>query len=164
MLARELMTEDVACATRDESISQVARLMREYDCGEIPIVDSQEGRMLQGVITDRDIVVRVLAEGMNVDDCTVADAMTHDLVVADPEMDIVEVARLMGENQIRRIPVVDQDHRLLGILSFADVTREAGENVAGATIQDISEESAERSQGRRKNQNRRGQSSAESHH
>jgi len=67
------------------------------------------------------------------------DAMTEGVIVADPETNLVEVARLMGENQIRRIPVVDQDRRLVGILSFADVTRAAGENIAGATIQDISE-------------------------
>ena len=142
MLVRELMTEDVACVTRDARLSEVAQLMRDKDCGEIPIVSSAESRELVGVVTDRDIVIRVLAMGRNPLDCDVSEAMTERVIVARPEMDIVEAARLMGENQVRRIVAVDDNNCLLGILSLADVSRHAGENVVGATVQDISEPSS----------------------
>ena len=114
---RDLMTKNVRTATAETTLREAAVMMREGDVGAVPVVD--QGRLV-GIVTDRDIVVRAVAEGKPVD-APVRDAMTTQLVTASPDDFVFEAARLMGEKQVRRLPIVDAEGSLAGILAMADV-------------------------------------------
>ncbi len=132
---RDLMTKDVRTATRSMSLREVAVLMRDGDMGAVPVVD--EGR-LTGIITDRDIVVRCVAEGGDAS-ITVGEAMTSELFTVSPEDFVFEAIRLMGDKQVRRIPVVDENGELVGIIAMADVALETEDELEIAeTLEEIS--------------------------
>lgn len=139
MLAREIMTEKVECVTAQDDLVHAARLMRDHDIGLVPVVDGHDGLRLAGVITDRDIAIRHVAEGHG-SDCKVEEAMSRDdLLVARPDDDVDEVMRLMRERQVRRVPVVEGG-RLVGIIAQADLALEIGdESEVGRTVEGISE-------------------------
>ncbi|HVX41775.1 MAG TPA: CBS domain-containing protein [Gemmatimonadaceae bacterium] len=123
MLARELMTFSPVAAYPEDSISHVARLMRDWDVGIVPVIDDPTTKRLVGVITDRDIAVRCVAPHEHVD-CTVDAHMTAtDLMTVYPETSVAECERVMTRSQVRRLPVVDADGRLVGMLSFGDLVR-----------------------------------------
>jgi len=117
---REIMTTSVKTATADASLRDVAVLMREGDMGAVPIVDSDK---LIGIVTDRDIVVRAIAEGKDAN-CEVGDTMTTELFTVKADDFVFEAIRLMGDKQIRRIPVVGENGELAGIISMADIALE----------------------------------------
>lgn len=140
---REIMTRDVTVATRDATLEQVAKMMRDEDTGVIPVVDPviteapattadrREGRnhgKLVGLITDRDIVIRAIAEGKDPRTTRAEEIMTTDIYTAQPNDRVVEVLRTMGDKQVRRIPVVDREGNLRGIISMADVALETEED------------------------------------
>lgn len=136
MKLRELMTRDPRTCRPDAPVSEVARLMAELNVGCVPITD---GRRLVGVITDRDIVLRAVTKG----DCQMkaSDCMTRDVVTATPEMDAHAAARLMGDHQVRRLPVVENGE-LVGIVALGDLaTVSIHENEAGEALAGISEPS-----------------------
>jgi CBS domain-containing protein len=110
--------------------------MRDEDTGIIPIVD---GDRLVGTITDRDLAIRVVAEGRDPQTTTVAEVASRDLVTIDPQQDLDEALRLMARHQVRRLPVVEEDGKLVGILSQADVAREASPEETGRVVEEISE-------------------------
>jgi len=114
------MTKNVRTATREDSLRDVAATMRDGDMGAVPIVD---GERLVGIVTDRDIVVRAVSEGKG-PDSPVSEAMTADLFVVRPDDFVFEAVRLMGDKQIRRVPVVNEDGSLAGIIAMADVALE----------------------------------------
>ncbi|HEX5752880.1 MAG TPA: CBS domain-containing protein [Archangium sp.] len=121
--AREIMTRTVKSAQLDSSLREVARIMKDEDCGVVPVVDGQ-GR-LRGLITDRDLVIRTLAEGRPPDNMHARDIMTDDVEVVTPDEDIHGIIALMGRRQVRRVPVVERDDRLVGIISMADIATRA---------------------------------------
>jgi CBS domain-containing protein len=141
------MTRDVTVATRDTSLQEVASMMRDEDTGVIPVVeradaqatdpDGGDGRIdtrtrgngkLVGIITDRDIVIRAVAEGMDVRSVRAEEVMTTDIHTARPNDRVIDAIRKMGDKQVRRIPVVDDNNNLLGIISMADVALETEED------------------------------------
>jgi CBS domain-containing protein len=133
---QELMTKKPRTLQPDASAVDAARLMREQDAGVIPLV---EGDRLVGVVTDRDIAIRVVAEGKDPTKTKVAAFTSQNLVTIDPQQDLDEALRLMAEHQVRRLPVIEEDGRLVGILAQADVARHADEARTGRLVEQISE-------------------------
>jgi CBS domain-containing protein len=132
---REIMTENVRTATREMSLREVGTMMRDGDMGAVPVVDN--GKLI-GIVTDRDIVVRAVAEGK--DPATpVAEAMTAELFTVSPDDFVFEAIRLMGDKQIRRVPVVSADGTLAGIIAMADVALQTeDEREIAETLEEIS--------------------------
>jgi CBS domain-containing protein len=138
MHVKELMSPDPACCTPDTNLQEVARLMCDYDCGEIPVVDDRNHMRVVGVVTDRDITCRSVAKGMNPLDMTAESCMSSPVVTVTPETSVDECCRLMEEHQIRRMPVVDPDRRCLGIVSQADVARSAAPMQTAEVVAQVS--------------------------
>jgi CBS domain-containing protein len=137
MKIRDIMTTDVEVVRAQTPLREAARLMRDVDTGFLPV---GEGDRLVGTLTDRDIVVRAIAGGHDPDTATVRDAMTDELVFCYEDQDTSEAAQLMAERQVRRLPVVDRDRRLLGIVSQGDLaTRTSDDDLVGQTVEEISE-------------------------
>ncbi|OPZ85008.1 MAG: Hypoxic response protein 1 [bacterium ADurb.Bin429] len=128
MQAREIMTENPVCVTPADGLQMAARQMVEYNCGFLPVVDSQDSGRLVGVVTDRDIVARVVARGIDCNASTVQDAMTTGkLWCVNPDTSVDEVIEKMEEGQVRRIPVVDADNCVVGVIATADIALELDE-------------------------------------
>ena len=142
MKARELMTRDPQCVTEQDSVQRAAQLMRELDVGLIPVVDDAESRKLRGVITDRDIAMRHVAEGHDSGECRVGDEMTRDnLYTVTPDDDDDTVMSRMRDGKVRRIPVLEDD-RIVGIIAQADLaiqTPESDAREVERTVERISE-------------------------
>lgn len=139
MQVKEMMTENPVCCTSDTSLPNVARLMVVKDCGAIPVIENTVTRLPIGVITDRDIVCRTIANDLNPLDLTAADCMTRPIVTVTPDMSIVECCKIMEEKLIRRVPVVDDRGTCVGIISLADIALHTGKNVAGHIVREVSE-------------------------
>jgi len=135
-LAKDLMTADPQCCTAETPLNEVAKLMVENDCGEIPIVDHD--KKLIGVVTDRDIVCRVVAKGQNPSAMTAQDAMTQPVISVTEDSSLEDVLALMEEHQIRRVPVVDANGACCGIVSQADVALVAQESEVGEMVREVS--------------------------
>ena len=133
---RDAMTSNPRSIEPSTMIADAANLMKAEDVGSLPIV---EGDQLVGMVTDRDIVTRVVAEGKDVQSTTVGEIASRDLVTVDPEQDLDEAMRLMAQHQVRRLPVAEEDGRLVGILAQADVAREGKDAKSGQVVQEISE-------------------------
>ena len=132
---RDIMTRDVRTATRDMPLREVAALMRAGDMGSVPVVD---GGKLVGIVTDRDMVVRSIADGKDAS-TPVSDAMTTDVFSVRPDDFAFEAIRLMGDKQVRRIPVVTESGQLAGIIAMADVALEMeDEREIAETLEEIS--------------------------
>lgn len=142
MQVREVMTADPACCISETALQEVAQMMVDHDCGEIPVVESRETRLPIGVITDRDIVCRTVARGINPLDLTVADCMSKPCVTVTPEMSVEECTRILEENKIRRVPVVDADGSCCGIVALADIALRSRSDVAAEVVKEVSEPSA----------------------
>jgi CBS domain-containing protein len=136
MKVRDVMTPNPRTVTPDDSIQATAQIMRDEDTGVVPVV---EGENLAGIVTDRDIVVRAVADGKG-SSTKVREVMTAGRVVrADPDMSTRDAAELMGRHQVRRLPVVEND-RLVGIVSLGDIAvKEGKDSRTGDTLEDISE-------------------------
>jgi CBS domain-containing protein len=135
-LAREIMTPAPQCCSGETTLNEIANLMVEADCGEIPVTDASN--RLIGVITDRDIVCRVVAKGRNPAAVTAAECMTEPVVVVNEDTNLDDVLSVMEENQIRRVPVVDASGCCCGIISQADVALSARENQVGELVREVS--------------------------
>jgi len=140
MQVRDVMTADPVCCISETSLQEVAGMMVDHDCGEIPVVDSKETKVPIGVITDRDIVCRTVARGLNPLDLTVADCMSEPCVTVTPEMSVEDCSGVMEENKIRRVPVVDVDGSCVGIVALADIALKT--KVAAEVVKEISEPNA----------------------
>jgi CBS domain-containing protein len=132
---REVMTERPRAVSPDTPVSEAARLMETEDVGSLPVLDGDE---LAGMITDRDIVIRAVAKDRDPKVVSVRDVATRDVVTVGPEEDLAEALRLMASYQVRRLPVVDDDHRLVGVLAQADVALQAKEKTVGEVVEQIS--------------------------
>jgi CBS domain-containing protein len=132
---QEAMTPNPTAITPDTTVQEAARLMKTEDVGSLPIVE--DGR-LTAVVTDRDLAIRVLAEGRGAD-TVVRDVASQDLVTIDPQQSLDEAARLMAEHQVRRLPVVEEDGRLVGVLAQADVAQSGHDALTGEVVEKISQ-------------------------
>jgi CBS domain-containing protein len=131
----DVMTPNPKTVKLEDDIQAAARIMRDEDAGSIPVVE--DGKVV-GMVTDRDIVIRAIADGDF--DCAVEDVCSDDVVCARMGMSTAEAAELMGEHQIRRLPVVDDNDRLVGIVSLGDLAVKEGRDVrTGETLENISE-------------------------
>lgn len=139
MKVREIMTENPACCTPEQTVREAARLMAQNDCGSIPVVEESSRRLL-GVVTDRDLAIRVLAEGRG-PDTPVREAMTPDPVTCSPDDDVDKVERLMAERQVRRIPV-GENGRVVGVVAQADLAlhpNAVSDREVGHLVEEISQ-------------------------
>jgi CBS domain-containing protein len=135
-----VMTKNPRSVTKNDSIRDAARIMRDEDTGIVPVVDELD--CVVGVVTDRDLVIRVLAKGDRAQDVKVSDAMTEDVTCAHPGDPVSDVLEIMRHQQVRRVPIADEQGRLVGIVSMADVaTRDpVPTSAVGRTIEEISED------------------------
>jgi CBS domain-containing protein len=131
---REVMTSEVKACEPTATVVEAAKLMAQEDVGPIPIVE--DGRLI-GIVTDRDIVVNVVAKGTDVNATTVGDIASRDLVTISPDHDMNDALGLMAANQVRRLPVVEGD-RLVGIVAQADVARTGRDKQTGEVVEEIS--------------------------
>ena len=133
---RELMTTSPRTVDSSTPVVEAARLMKQEDVGPVPVVD--DGK-LAGIVTDRDIVLRVVAEGKDPQATPVEEAMSRDLVTVDPHQPLDEALRLMAQHQVRRLPVCEEDGRLVGIVAQADIALEGGSDQrTGEVVEQIS--------------------------
>ncbi|HEX7045963.1 MAG TPA: CBS domain-containing protein [Gammaproteobacteria bacterium] len=142
MRIQDIMTADPACCTPDMRLQDVARLMLDNDCGEIPVVDNAKSMHLVGVVTDRDITVRGVAEGKDPANTNVADVMSSSVVSAKIDDSVEDCVELMEENQIRRIPIVDAQGRCCGIVAQADIALRGDNRETGEVVRDVSRRGA----------------------
>jgi len=144
MKAREIMTSNPDCVTPQDSVVEAARIMRDRDVGIVPVVEDRSSNRLAGVVTDRDIAVRCVAEGRDAS-CSVSELMSSNVVTARPDDDVKRIMEQMGTEQIRRVPVVDEDNRVVGIIAQADLALEGpGDKKVGEVVERISEPAGRR--------------------
>ena len=143
MQAREVMTPDPAFCTPDMSVQEAAQLMVRFHCGAIPVVDEARSRHLVGIVTDRDLACRAVAEGMSPGIMEVRDCMTVDPVSVLPETSLETCCRYMEAHQVRRLPVVDSHNRCLGIIAQADIAKRAPAPLTVEVIREVSAASVE---------------------
>lgn len=135
MLLKDIMTPDVATVGPETNVREAAARMAERDIGSLPVCD---GRKVLGQVTDRDITIKVIAEGMNPEQVMVADIMTSPVIWAYEDMSVDEAAELMQDHQIRRLIVIDHDKNLTGIVAVGDIAVRASDALVGETVEQIS--------------------------
>jgi CBS domain-containing protein len=133
---KDVMTSDPCTIDADKSVAYAAKMMRDEDVGVAPIVESDK---LVGMLTDRDIAVRVVAEGKDPERVTVREVASKQVVTVDPQQDLEEALRIMAKHQVRRLAVVEEDGRLVGVVAQADVAREGDDKETGQLVQEISQ-------------------------
>jgi CBS domain-containing protein len=133
---QDVMTSNPASVEANSPVVEAARIMKQEDVGIVPLVESER---LVGTVTDRDIALRVVAEGKDPRAVSVREIASTDLVTVDPQQDLDEALGLMARHQVRRLPVVEEDGRLVGIVAQADVAREANDKKTGDLVQEISQ-------------------------
>jgi len=131
---KEVMTSDVRACKPNANVVEAAKLMAKEDVGPIPVV---EGGRLVGLVTDRDIVVRVIAEGRDPKSTTVGEIASRDLVTVSPDENLDDALKLLADQQVRRLPVVDGE-RLVGIVAQADIARLGKDKKTGEVVEEIS--------------------------
>ena len=136
----DVMTRNPVSAQPDDTVATVARLMKENDIGPVPIVESQDSKRLVGIVTDRDLAIHVVAEGRDPQTTPVREVMTTSVVTCRDNDEIETALDAMSTNQLRRIPVVDDNNMLLGIIAQADIATRMNEpEKTGEVVKDISE-------------------------
>ncbi len=137
MLVRDVMTKGAECVRPTNSLVEAAQRMKDLDVGPLPVCGDND--RLVGMLTDRDITVRAVAQACDPRTTTVKDVMTPDVVYCFEDQDVQEAARLMKEHQIRRLVILNRDKRLVGIVSLGDLAVETGdERLAGKTLEEVS--------------------------
>jgi CBS domain-containing protein len=142
MRVSEVMTRDVQTVRPDQPVQEAASFMLSADAGSIPVID---GDRLIGMITDRDIAVRGIAKGYG-PDTPVRELMTDDLITARLDDDTDDVATRMSQAQVRRLPVIDEEQRLCGIVSLGDLSRETDTDTAGEALEGVSQRGGQHQQ------------------
>jgi CBS domain-containing protein len=139
MKVQDIMTGNPRCLTPDSTAREAAQLMKEMDTGIIPVVESGSSKKLVGVVTDRDIAVRLVADGKTAD-ALVSDVMSAgNIATCGPTDDVDRVMETMSREQVRRIPIVDERGALVGIVAQADIVRKADDKKAERTVEKISQ-------------------------
>ena len=140
MKARDIMTKNPSVVTPDTALRDAAKMMQRDDVGMLPVVESNGSKKLVGIVTDRDITIRHVAEGHASADCPVREAMTDRLVTSRETDDVDDLMKVMGREQVRRIPVVDERGSIIGVVAQADIVREVRDDKgAERTVEKISE-------------------------
>ena len=145
MQVSQILTRDVETIRPDTSVKEAAQRMRSMDVGALPVCD---GSHLLGMVTDRDITIRITAEGRDANNTRGTEAMTPEVDFVFEDADVQEAARIMRDRQIRRLPVVSRDKKLVGIVSLGDLAVAGDDRTSGDTLQQISEPSHGRAQQR----------------
>ncbi len=138
MTVASVMTEAPVCCTPKSSLVEVARMMVEHDCGQIPVVENMATRKLSGVVTDRDITTRIVAAGLNSSEAHVSDCMSSPCHTVTAETSLKDCCDLMEANKIRRVPVVNAENEVVGIVSLADIARNASASATAAVVKEVS--------------------------
>ena len=147
MKAQDIMSKNPTCVTPDTSLVDAARLMKQENIGVVPVVESANSKKLVGVLTDRDIAVRAVAEGRDGASTSVGHVMTSNVRTSVTTDSVNDVMDLMGREQVRRVPVVDERGALVGIISQADIVLEAKDNKrAERTVEQISQPTGKHTQ------------------
>ena len=147
MKAQEIMSKNPTCVTADTPLVEAARLMKTENIGVVPVVESTGSKRLVGVLTDRDIAIRAVAEGRDGATTSVGHVMSSNVRTSAPDDSVEDVMELMGREQVRRIPIVDDRGNLVGIVAQADIVLEARDNrKAEKTVEKISEPSGKHAQ------------------
>jgi CBS domain-containing protein len=139
MLVRDIMTQNPACCTADTKLQEVAMLMVEHDCGQTPVVDNKKSMKLVGIITDRDITVRTVAEGKNPLEMTAGDCMSSPCVTVRPELSVEECCTVMEDNKVRRVLVVNEKGSCSGIVAQADIAQHATKQETAEVVKGVSQ-------------------------
>lgn len=133
------MSRHIVCCLPEDTVEHAAALMKEENVGPIPVVEDRENKKLVGIVTDRDLAVKVVAEGRDSKRTPVDEVMTRSLVTCRQDDDIQNAIRLMTEHQVRRIPVADDHSRLVGIIAQADIATKVGDTQqTGKVVENIS--------------------------
>ena len=136
----EVMTKNPVCSLPDDRVAKVAQLMKRENIGSIPVIENRQTHKLVGIVTDRDLAMRIVAEGRDARSTKVAAVMTSRVVTSRMEDDLQKAMDAMSRHQLRRIPVVDNENRILGIIAQADVaTRGKEPEMTGAMLREISQ-------------------------
>lgn len=136
----DVMTENLVYSSPEDTVSHVAQLMKKEDIGPVLIVDNEDSKRLVGIVTDRDLALKVVAEGRDPQTTKVEAVMTRKVITCRADDDVENAMKAMAQYQLRRIPVVDKDGRLVGIISQADVATRVGEPERTAeVVREISE-------------------------
>ncbi len=138
MKVKEIMTKNPTCATLNTSLDDVARIMLEHDCGSVPVTETEETRIPMGVITDRDIVIRTVAHKKNPLHMIAGEVMTETVITVTPEMNVEDCLDIMENNQIRRVPVVDDAGNICGIVAQADIALQGLPAETAELVKDVS--------------------------
>ncbi|HAH85945.1 MAG: CBS domain-containing protein [Armatimonadota bacterium] len=137
MRVADIMTTDVTSCKQTDSLALCATHMRDLNVGAMPVMDVDNN--LVGILTDRDITVRAVSQGIDPDDALVEDFMSPNPITINLDMDVDDAAEIMADNQIRRLPIVDNTDRLIGIISLGDLAVDVGEeDVVAETLEEIS--------------------------
>lgn len=143
MQVKEIMTENPQCCTPDMNLVQVAKMMKECDCGAIPVVNDQKEKKPVGIITDRDITIRAVATEKIPAQTMVKECMSAETVVITPEASLEQCAKLMEEKQVRRLVVVNGKGSCLGIVVQAQIARKAPKEITAEVLHEISQPTPE---------------------
>ena len=137
---KDVMTQNPVACEPGDSVVRAAEIMKREDVGPVPVVESQSSKKLVGIVTDRDLVVKIMAGGRSVEQAKVSEAMTANPACCREEDDVDTAMQLMADRQVRRVPIVDDGGRLAGIIAQADVaTRVNRDNKTGQLVEAISE-------------------------
>lgn len=141
---KDIMTENPACCTSDASLQEAAQMMKDNDCGCIPVVENNDSKKPVGVITDRDIAIRTVAEGKNPLDLTVKDAMTSEVETVQEDTTVEDCCNLMEDKQIRRVIVVNENGGCCGIVAQADIAIKSTDSKTAEMVEKVSESNSSR--------------------
>jgi CBS domain-containing protein len=134
-----MMTTDPVCCLPDTTLQEVARLMRENDCGSLPVVENKDSMRLVGIITDRDITCRAVAGGKRPHETTARDCMSTSVTTVSPETSLEECCSVMESKQVRRVPVVDKNSACCGVIAQADIARHGSEKFTAEVVREVSQ-------------------------
>lgn len=138
MKVKELMTKSPACATPDMVLSKVAKIMMDENVGSVPVVENKDGGKIVGMVTDRDIAVRAVARDKNPLMMSAGDIMSTDVITVNVDDDAQDVARMMEKHQIRRVPVLDENGEVCGIVAQADIALKSSDRTTADVVQSVS--------------------------
>lgn len=136
----DVMTKDPVCCLPDDLAAKAARLMKSENIGAVPIIENEQTRHLVGIVTDRDLALKIVAEGRAASTTTVDEVMTREMVTCHANDDVQKALDAMAQHQLRRIPVVDDDFKIVGIIAQADVATRVGKpEKTGEVVKEISQ-------------------------
>lgn len=143
MEVREIMTNDPGTCSMDQSIREAAAMMIDCDCGAIPVVESPQTMRLMGIVTDRDLAIRAVAKGLDPNTTPVSECMSADISCVNPDSSVDDVERIMENLQVRRVPVVNENGSVVGMVSIADIAFARPKQKAAEIVQEVSKPSAD---------------------